>query len=330
MNTPVLITGGTGFVGSHLVDRLLECGAEVRLIVRRTSSRPYLPASGVELFYGDLAAGTGLKEALQGVGTVFHLAGVTKASSIAEYYRGNVGGAENLLRACEQTAGPPCRFIHVSSLAAIGPSPDGALLDEDAEPRPLTHYGKSKLAAERAVRASRLASAAVILRPPVVYGPRDPDVFQVLRRISQGLMPRIGRRESYFSFLYVKDLAEALLAAACSPRAPGRTYFVANPEPVSWTEFAATAAGILGCKVRTVPVPVIVAYAAGWCAEIASRFRGQPGILSREKVLEARCRYWTCDTRKAREELGFCARRSLAEGLRETLAWYKDAGWLKP
>lgn len=312
------------------MERLLECGAGVRVIARRTSSLRYLPASGFELFYGDLAAGTGLKEALQGVGTVFHLAGVTKANSIAEYYRGNVSGTENLLRACEDAGGPPCRFILVSSLAAIGPSPDGVLLAEEAVPRPLTNYGKSKLAAERAVRESPLAPAAVILRPPVVYGPRDQDVFQVFRRISRGLMPRIGRQESYFSFLYVKDLADALLAAACSSRAPGRTYFVANPEPVSWTEFAATAAGILGRRVRTLAVPPAVAYAVGWCAEIASWWRGKPGILSREKVREARCRFWTCDTSRALDELGFCPRRSLAEGMRETLAWYKDAGWLKP
>jgi nucleoside-diphosphate-sugar epimerase len=143
-------------------------------------------------------------------------------------------------------------------------------------------------------------------------------------------MPRIGRQESYFSFLYVKDLADALLATACSSRAPGRTYFLADPEPVSWTEFAAAAAAILGRKVRTLAVPPALAYAAGWCAEIASRWRGKPSILSREKVREACCRYWTCDPGRARDELGLRPRRSLAEGMRETLAWYKDAGWLKP
>ncbi|MGA2326291.1 MAG: NAD-dependent epimerase/dehydratase family protein [Bryobacteraceae bacterium] len=328
MNSPVLVTGGTGFVGSHLVERLIELGAGVRCLVRRGSSLRYLPVAAVELCYGDLATGAGLKEALEGVETVFHVAGVTKANSSAEYYRGNVSATGNLLRACEESGQPPRRFVQVSSLAAVGPSPDAGLLAEEAEPRPLTHYGKSKLEAERAVRASRLAPNAAIVRPPVVYGPRDTDVYRVFRGISNGLMLRIGRQESLFSFIYVKDLADALVAAAWSPRAPAGTFFVANPEPVSWTEFGAIAASIMGRKVRTVAVPAAVAYAVGWCAEIASRLRRKPGIVSREKVREARCRYWTCDTRKAREELGFSARHSLRDGMSETLLWYKNARWL--
>lgn len=329
MNSPVLVTGGTGFVGSHLVERLVELGFRVRCLVRRSSSLRYLPLQALELCYGDLAGATGLKEALEGVETVFHVAGVTKANSSAEYYRGNVTATECLLRACEESAEAPRRFVHVSSLAAVGPSPDAGLLPEEAEPRPLTHYGRSKLAGERAVRASRLGSSAVIVRPPVVYGPRDTDVYQVFRGISNGLMLRIGRQESRFSFIYVKDLADVLVAAAASPRAPGETFFAANPEPVSWTEFGAMAAGILGRKVRTVVIPAGMAYVVGWCAEIASRVRRKPGILSREKVREARCRNWTCDTRKAREELGFSTRRSLRDGMSETLLWYKNSGWLK-
>jgi nucleoside-diphosphate-sugar epimerase len=329
VNSPVLVTGGTGFVGSHLVERLVELGFRVRCLVRRSSSLRYLPLPAVELCYGDLARAGGLKEALEGVETVFHVAGITKANSSAEYYRGNVGATECLLRACEESGQPPRRFVHVSSLAAVGPSPDAGLLPEEAEPRPRTHYGESKLAAERAVRASRLASSAVIVRPPVVYGPRDTDVYQVFRGISHGLMLRIGRQESLFSFIYVKDLADALVAAAASPRAPGDTFFVANPEPVSWTEFGAIAASIMGRKVRTLAIPAAMAYAVGCYAEMASRLRRKPGIISREKVREARCRYWTCDTRKAREKLGFSTRRSLREGLSETLLWYKNSGWLK-
>jgi nucleoside-diphosphate-sugar epimerase len=288
----------------------------------------YLPGAAVELCYGDLATGAGLREALGGVETVFHVAGVTKASSIREYYRGNALATQNLLRACVESGGERRRFVHVSSLAAVGPSPDAGLLREDAEPRPLTHYGKSKLEAERAVRESRLAPNAVIVRPPVVYGPRDTDVYQVLRPIAKGFMLRIGRAESFFSFIYVKDLAEALVAAARSPQATGGTFFAANPEPVSWTEFGALAGSILGRKVRTVSVPATAAYALGWMAELASRMRGKPGILSREKVREAGCRHWVCDAGKARQELGFSTPHSLREGLNETLVWYKNAGWL--
>lgn len=328
MNSPVLVTGATGFVGSHLVEKLLELGVGVRCLVRRSSSLRYLPGAAVELCYGDLATGVGLREALGGVETVFHVAGVTKASSSREYYQGNAVATQNLLRACVESGGQGRRLVHVSSLAAVGPSPDAGPLTEDAEPRPLTRYGKSKLEAELAVRQSRLAGSAVIVRPPVVYGPRDTDVYQVLRGIAKGYMLRIGRAESFFSYIYVKDLAEALVAAASSPQAPGGTFFAANPEPVSWKEFGALAASILGRKVRTVPVPAAAAYALGWMAEMASRMRGKPGILSREKVREAGCRYWVCDTGKARRELGFSAQHSLREGLTETLLWYRNSGWL--
>ena len=322
------MTGGTGFVGSHLVERLLELGVGVRCLVRVSSSLRYLPGASVEVCYGDLATGAGLREALAGVETVFHVAGVTKASSSREYYQGNALATENLLRACADGGGQQPRFVHVSSLAAVGPSPDAGPLKEDAEPRPVTHYGRSKLAAERAVRQSGLAASAVIVRPPVVYGPRDADVYQVLRSVAKGFMLRIGHAESFFSLIYVKDLAEALVAAANSPHAPGGTFFAANPEPVSWTQFGALAGNVLGRKVRTVSVPAAAAYALGWMAEVGSRMRGKPGILSREKVREAGCRYWVCDAGKARRELGFSASHSLREGLNETLLWYKNAGWL--
>jgi nucleoside-diphosphate-sugar epimerase len=329
MSSLILVTGGTGFVGSHVVERLVAASARVRCLVRASSSLRYLPREGVELVQGDLAAGTGIEAAVEGADVVVHVGGVTKALSEDAFYRGNLRATENLLHAFKRQGDSVRRFIHVSSLAAIGPSPDLAPLDEDAAPHPLTWYGRSKLAAEGAVRASTLAGRAVILRPPVVYGPRDTDVFEVFRSVAKGMMVRIGRDESYFSYIHVKDLAEALWLAVSSEEAAGRTYFVANPEPVSWTAFAETAASIMGRRVRSVGVPAPLAYLAGWCAEGMSRLRGKPGIVSRQKIIEARCRYWTCDPSRARQELGFQPARSLREGLEETLAWYKDSKWLK-
>jgi nucleoside-diphosphate-sugar epimerase len=198
-------------------------------------------------------------------------------------------------------------------------------VDEDAQPRPLTHYGKSKLEAERVVRA--LAPDAVIVRPPVVYGPRDTDVFQMLRSISKGWMMEIGGGERWFSAIYAGDLVEGLLAATRGT--PGRAYFLAHPQPVSWSELGAAAARIMACQPRVVRVPPLVAYAVGLGAEAWSRITRKPGIISREKVAEARCRWWTCDTRRAAAELGFEARTPLDAGLAQTLAWYKEAAWLK-
>jgi nucleoside-diphosphate-sugar epimerase len=314
-----VITGGTGFIGAHLMEKLAASGEAVRALVRRKTTLPH----GVEAVSCDLAIGAGLDDALRGADTVIHLAGVTKALRAADYYTGNVRVTENLARAL---AGREVRFVHVSSLAAMGPSPDGNPIGEDAEPRPLTHYGKSKLEAERTVR--HLTPNAVIVRPPVVYGPRDTDVFQLLKSISRGVVLEIAGGERWFSAIYVKDLCDGLLAAARSPRAGGRTYFLAHSKPLSWSEFGAAAARILDRRPRVLQVPVPVANAVGACAEVWARLTGKPGIISREKIREAQCASWTCDTRRASEELGFTAPTSIEVGLAEALAWYKEAGWL--
>ena len=323
----ILVTGGSGFIGSHLVERLCSDGERVRCLVRakRVRRKNYagLPPQA-EAVFGELISGAGLEEALEGVDTVIHVAGVTKALGAGDYYAGNVRATENLARAMK---GRAIRLVHVSSLAAAGPSLDGIPLREDAAPHPLTHYGKSKLAAERMVRD--LVPDAVIVRPPVVYGPRDTDVFRILKPLSQGVAFQIAGGERWFSAIYVKDLAEGLIAAARAIRGAGRTYFLANSKPLSWGELGAATAGVTGRQARILRVPVAAAYAAGWCAEMWAHLADKPGILSREKVREAQCRYWTCDTRRAAQEIGFEARTPLDVGLAETLAWYREAGWLK-
>jgi nucleoside-diphosphate-sugar epimerase len=316
----ILVTGGTGFIGSHLLEKLSALGEPARCLLRRKAGPRCLPA-GIEAAYGDLIGGEGVEEAVRGADTVIHLAGVTKVLAARDYYAGNVRATETLLRA---VAGRGIRLVHVSTLAAIGPSRDGTPVDEDAEPRPLTHYGKSKLEAERLVRA--LAPDAVIVRPPVVYGPRDTDVFQLLRSISKGWVLEIGGGERWFSAIYAGDLVEGLLAATRGT--PGRAYFLAHPQPVSWSELGAAAARIMARRPRVVRVPPFVAYAVGLGAEAWSHITRRPGIISREKVAEARCRWWTCDTRRAAAELGFEARTPLDAGLAQTLAWYKEAAWL--
>jgi len=313
-----LVTGASGFIGSHLVERLLQGGARVRCLTRsaRASGGP------TELVCADYATGAGLREAVAGVDVVFHLAGVTKALRMRDYYSGNAQAVGNLARAAVSAP----RFVHVSSLAAVGPCTGGTDVDEDTAPHPVSEYGRSNLGGEQAVR--RRLPQAVIVRPRVVYGPRDTDVFEMLRGLARGVDLRIGREERWFSAIYVADLVDGLLAAAQCPKAPGRAYFLAHGEAVSWSGFAASAAKLLGRRARKIVAPWSAAYAIGWMAEWWSRARGQAGIISRDKVREAAYPRWTCSARRARAELGFVAPTSLEDGLARAVAWYREQGWL--
>ncbi len=174
----ILITGGTGFIGSHLVESVCASGKPLRCLIRREGfkRRPFALPPRAELVFGDLVSGEGLSDALEGVDTVIHLAGVTKALSTSEFYSGNARATENVARA---VAGRGVRFVHVSSLAAVGPSTDGTPVSDDAEPHPVAHYGTSKLEGERIART--LVPDAVIVRPAVVYGPRDTDVLEIFK-----------------------------------------------------------------------------------------------------------------------------------------------------
>jgi dihydroflavonol-4-reductase len=323
----ILVTGGTGFIGSHLVERLVAQDRPVRCLVRRSSAARSPALRAVELAQGDLESGAGLQEALQGVDTVIHLAGVTKARTPVDYHRGNAVATVNLLRAAHD-AGAVGRFVHVSSLAAAGPSPVDRPLTEADESRPVSHYGRSKLAGEEAVRNSPLRARAVIVRPPVVYGPRDRDVYQMLRTVSRGWMAQIGAAPRRFSHIYVGDLVDGLIAAADSASAGGQVFYLADATPATWDAFGSTAARLMGRKLRTVTIPEKAAYMLGLGAECWTRVSGKPGILSRDKVREACCPGWVCDPGRARRELGFRASSGLEEGLRRTLDWYKEAGWL--
>jgi len=319
----ILITGATGFVGSHLLEKLRSRGEAVRCLVRPTTNTRRLPA-GVDSAPGDLITGTGLDRALAGIDTVIHVAGITKALSRADFFSGNTRATEVLVRAIAKHS---IRLVYVSSIAAVGPTPDSHPLNEDAPPHPVSTYGKSKLEGEKIARS--FVPDTVIIRPPVVYGPRDTDVFQILKAVSQGLVLEIAGGDRWFSAIYVEDLAEGLYAAANAPKAAGRTYFLAHCDPVSWGQLGATAAQIMQCTPRTLRVPVSVAHGVAFFGEMWSRMTRNPAIISREKVAEAGYRYWTCEPSRAAADFGFAAPTPLAAGLAKTLAWYKEAGWLK-
>lgn len=322
-----LITGAAGFIGSHVVERLLAEGDEVRCLVRPTTNRRWLRDAPVEFSVGDISSEADLVRATAGVDVVIHLAGITKTRDPSAYYAVNGDGTARLAEACLKHPTPPL-FIYVSSQAAAGPCPPGGILSEDAPCHPVSAYGRSKLAGEQALAARAPHLPFVILRPSAIYGPRDNELLLFFKFIAAGVEPAIGWEDRRLNLCYVADLVDAITAAAKRPAAAGRTYFIAHDAVVSWREVAQTAAAALGVKTRRVTVPKAVVFGAALVAELAATLRGEAATLNREKAKELTQSRWVCDISRARRDLGFSPRVDLAAGVNATVAWYRQHGWL--
>jgi dihydroflavonol-4-reductase len=322
----VLVTGGTGFLGSHLVDRLLrDRETEVYALVRNPGKARWIPDSpNLHILVGNLFDVPRLPP---GLSTVFHLAGLTKTFKPSAYYTVNQAGTASLFRALGALAEAP-RVIHASSLAAGGPSVDGRPRREADPPSPVSPYGLSKLEAEREASKHGGRFPLVILRLGAVYGPRDEDFLAYFRWVQRGLLPLFGRTPRPLSLCYVQDAVTALLVAAEAARAPGETFNVASPVPATWREIGETAARLLGRKAIPVRIPLWAIFAVCACAEGISRLSRRATPLNFSKYQDARPESWVADVDKARQLLGFEARTPLSEGLSETLDWYVRNAWL--
>lgn len=327
MDATCLVTGANGFIGSHLVDALLARGHRVVCLVRLTSNLRWLQDKPVTFARGDVTEPESLPEAVREVDYVFHVAGLTKAPAPAHFDQVNRQGTVNLLEACRTSASHLRRFILVSSLAAAGPSPDGRALTEDDPCRPVSLYGQSKLQAERAAARYQDALPLTIVRPPVVYGPRDELTLDLFRVVCRHIQPRPGAPQR-ISAIYVRDLVDGILLAAERPEATGRTYFMGHHAPSSIAEFTGLAARALGVWTVPLPVPVwaLLTYALG--SDLFAQLRRRVSILGAAKRIEMKQRYWLCDSSRADRELGFRAETPHDEGIRATALWYRQQGWL--
>ena len=322
----VLVTGGTGFLGSHLVDRLLENpDTEVYALVRNPAkARRIEGRDRLRLLKGDLSSVPRLPSDLS---VVFHLAGLTKACKPSEYYTVNQAGTASFFHALAAETGSP-RVVHLSSLAAAGPSSPGRPVREDDEPRPVSPYGRSKLAGEREALAFKDRFPLVILRVAAVYGPRDEDFLEFFRWIRKGILPAYGRRRKTLSLCAAKDVVQAITLAAATEVRSGEIFNIAASKPATWDEVGETAARILGRKLVRVRIPAWAAFVIAAASTGAGRARGKPTALNLGKFKDMRPDHWEADVRKARELLGFEARTPLEEGLRETMDWYVRNGLL--
>jgi nucleoside-diphosphate-sugar epimerase len=334
----VLVTGASGFIGQHLVRRLIERGDRVSCLVRATSRIDELRSSHAQLIEGDATDRGSIERALavSQAGVVFHLAGLVKAVRTADFARVNAGGVESVAAACADRAERPVLIV-VSSLAAAGPCAGGRPRLEGDSPAPVSAYGRSKLAGELAAARHAGEMEITILRPPIVFGPGDRAVLEMFRPIARWSVHVVpGRRQQRLSLAHVSDLVEGLLLAAekgerLHPNgSPGQgVYFLAAPEDPTYVELGQTMATALGrnrTSIMRLPEPLLPLI--GLCGDVIARVRRQPGWVNSDKIGEALAGSWTCSSAKVRTQLGWSPAATLAERLRETAQWYRQAGWL--
>ena len=328
------VTGGTGFIGSHLVEQLVDQGYHVTCLIRKTSNLRWLnhlltaKSPQVELVMGDLHDSDVLAQHVRDADLVFHLAGLTKAPDAATYDRVNAGGTERLIEACLGARTNLDRFVYCSSLAAVGPSCDATPNTEDVTPQPLTDYGSSKLKGEMVVRECADRLPITIIRPPAVYGPRDTDIFLFFQMINRGVMPILGDADKLLSLVHVKDLVAGIYTAAVSERAIGETYFLTDGDIHTWMEIERIIADALEKYTFKVKVPFFLLDFLSIVTEAAAKISRQTPTLNRQKVRDLKQRFWICDSTKAQKELGYRPNYFLEKGIQETADWYRANGWL--
>ncbi|MEQ9103275.1 MAG: NAD-dependent epimerase/dehydratase family protein [Rhodothermales bacterium] len=322
---PVFVTGGTGFVGSHLVEYLLASGAtDVRCLVRKDPK--WLTGLPVTIIRGDLDENDALDAGLKGVATVYHVAALTRAPAYDAFRRANVDGTRRLLERVRAADGVQ-RIVLVSSLAAVGRA-DARVPDEAAPLRPVSMYGRSKMEMEALV--PEFADLPItVVRPPAVYGPRETDIFTFFQTLSRGLCPIVGAgTEPALSLVHVQDLVRGMAAAAASPAAVGGTFFLGNRAPYSWGHIRDAAAAALGRRVLTLRIPRALVRPVGAASEWAGRLTGAYPPLNREKATEILEAATMCSSQRAMETFGYAPEIPLDAGMAETIAWYRDKRWL--
>ncbi len=328
----ILVTGASGFIGSFVVEEALRRGMNVWAAVRRSSSRQWLADPRINFMELDFGNREALAAALRGhsFDYVVHAAGVTKTLHAADFFRTNTEGTANLAQALIDTHMPLERFVFISSLSVFGPvrerQPYADITPAD-EPRPNTAYGRSKLEAERRLDAMA-GLPCVTLRPTGVYGPRERDYFLMAKSIKGHSDFAVGFRRQDITFVYVKDVVQAVFLA-CERGRVGGKYFLTDGHVYSSRAFSDLLKRELGVGwVLRIKAPLWLLRVITQCGEWLGHATGKVTALNNDKYHILRQRNWRCDTSLAQSELGYKPEYGLERGVRLSVEWYKRNGWI--
>lgn len=323
----VLVTGGTGFIGSHLIEALLQKRMQVRCLLRKSSDRKWIKDLPVECAFGDCRDPASLKDAVKGVDLVFHSAGITKAVKRETFFEVNAYGTENLIQACLQHNPHLEKFIYVSSQAAAGPSPNGSRKKETDPCRPVSPYGQSKRMGEELALSHAHKLPLLILRPSAVYGPRERDIYFFFRLLARGIHLCPSDPDQHLSLCYVQDVVQAILLSA-EAKAQSETFFISDGQDYPIGKIGDAFAQALGIHAFRLCVPKWVLVGIASFSEYVSRVSKKPPLINKGKVEEMVQRNWVCDIAKATTVLNYAPATTLGRGAQLTVDWYRKENWL--
>jgi nucleoside-diphosphate-sugar epimerase len=320
----LFLTGGSGFVGSHVARTFLAHGWRVRALVRRPDRAGLLPR-GVETVPGDVRNSAACGTGLSGCDAVVHCAGATQARSATAFREINVEGTRAIAAAAAASC-PDAMFVHVSSQAAAGPSRNGAPVRETDPPEPVSWYGRSKLEGELEVMRHHPGPWCIV-RPSVVYGAGDAGLLAMFALVAHGVAPVPTGRRRRVQLLAAEDLGEMLFAAAQRSDLHGRCGFAAG-DTVSMADLVSEVAGLRTPRARTIPLPDLAIRLFGFVGSARAALGRAARPFTRDKAREILQADWLCDGEPLLRDLRVAAVTRWRDGIRRTCRWYVEAGWL--
>jgi len=325
--TVSFVTGANGFVGSHLVDFLLQQGHEVHAIVRQTSNLQWLEGKPITYHKCGLGDAAQLQQEIEGAHYIYHVAGVVKVPSLEDFIKGNVDMTRNVMEAASHIDTIK-RVLIVSSMAATGHAEFGGDVNEESPLNPIEPYGISKVEQEKVAHSYADKVPYTIVRPPGVYGPRDTEILAFFKAINNGVSVLMGMKPKEMSLIHVKDLVQGMFQAATSENTINETYFLGSLECYDWKQLGDIASEVMNKKTWTIKIPHFILFIIGAIGQFLESVFGMDVALNKDRAYRITRPSWYCSSAKAVKDFGFEQTMSIEEGFEQTIKWYQEKGWL--